>query len=92
MKILIIIFPIAYDKMQHHLIMGEIILSVAIGKVMLDVITLRMSRMKRYFSVQTPLRNVREKGQENLQDFYSIHPLLFPAHLVSQKAVERWYL
>lgn len=86
MKILIIIFPVAYDKMQHSLMMGEIIFSDAIGKVMLNVITLRMSRMKRYISVQTPLRNIREKGQENLQDFSSIHALLFPAYLASQKA------
>ena len=78
--------------MQQSLIMWEIILSVAVGKLMLNVITWRMSRMKRYFSVQTPLRNTREKGRENLQDFSPIHPLLFPARLVAQKAVERWYL
>lgn len=85
-------FTIAEDKMQYLLIMEEIILSVAIGKVMLNVITLRMSRTKRYFSAQTPLRNVREKKQENLQDFNSIHPLLFPAHFLLQKDVEGWYL
>lgn len=83
MKILISILPNAYDKMQHSLVIGEIILSVATEKVMFNVLTPQISGIKTQFSVQTPLRSVREKGQENLQDFSSIHPLLFPADLVS---------
>lgn len=46
--------------------------------------------MKRCFSVQTSLRNEREKGQENLQVsvFHSSPPL--PACLVSQNTVGGW--
>lgn len=37
---------------------------------MLNIIILRMSRMEKYFSVQTPLRNVREKKARKTCRFF----------------------